>query len=437
MSFKLLQFFDTGGVTPSGDSVTASVSNYRHDALMAFTESTDLIEGFYQVWEMYLYKNNIRATVFTNQDVPLGNFDAPTSAGIEAGGAARHELYHRGDLGATQARLDSEITWFNSEFSRQPSALSYALNNNGHANLLSGVFAGRNSAYGNTGSNGDSYFGTGLGIPDTPVSAAWIDRGSTTRIWETTGNETASIAHVVAQLNLTKTNNGWHNNFMHARDPHTAADLGFTDRYLSAVNSAIGADFVWRTSYGEAVEYAFLRNSITGVTATLNGNTITVDVTKNTLTDFDLVSVPITVRVDISGTSIAGSELSTTGVGIRKIATDVFAVDIAKGNDGQPISTTLTVTGSPSYYDFSLPSIVSATVNGSNLDIVTSMPTKVATWITDRGNGEETCLIHERSNAFQTSHSVPLAAGDTARDIYVSAISQEDQSTLSTVYQFA
>ncbi len=418
------------------EQVSVSISNYRYGAIAAFVEDTDLlnIEGS-RVWELYLFKHNIKGTIFTTEEF----IDQTSATGIEAAGRARHELYFRTDNDNTLSGLNSEKVWFNGVFGRNPSALSYREGTTTASELLrDAVIAGRNSECLSTDgvSNGDSFYGTGLGIPDTAVSSDWISRGSTTRVWETTGNDAASIAYGITQLTLTKSNNGFHNNFMHAVDAFNGGKLTFINDWFSAVDTEIGSDFVWRTSYGEAVEYAYLRTIITSVDAVLSAGSLTITIQKDSYVNHDLISVPISVQIDTTGTSFEGKELQTDSLGIRKVSANVFVVDIEKGTNGGSVSAILTETLTPSYYDFTAPSITSATVNGSVLTVVTDKPTKISTWIADRGALEETALLHKRSNTLQTSHDITLDAGDTVKDIYIGAITSEEQSILSAAYAF-
>ena len=431
----MLFFANLGSSFINLTTVSAVVENHRYGAVASYTEDSDLIDDFYQVYEMYCYKNNIKSTIFTAQEF----INQSVSLDIESAGRLRHELYHRADLNPTAAGLNSEKIWFNNVFSRKPSVLSYRNGVHNHSDLLKDlVIAGRNSdAKLDRLSDGDSYFGIGLGLPNNvPVSSNWIDRANTTRIWETSGNDATSLAYCMSQLSKTINNNGWHNNFMHARDPHTAGKLDYTDWWLNAVNSQIGSNFVWRTSYGEAVEYAYFRSLITNVTAALSGNSISIVVKKSSYVNHDLISVPISVKIDTTGTTLEGKDFITNSVGIRKVSANIFVVDIAKGVNGGDITATLTETTTPSYYNFNLPAIVTATVNGDVLTVVTDIPTKVSTWIADRGALQKTALLNKRSNTLQTTHVITLNAGDTAKDIYISLLSKEEQSILSNAYQF-
>ena len=369
-------------------------------------------------------------------------------------------------------------TWYYNIFGVMPIGVSYRNGKTGCSQLLIPKFIfGRTSSYSYAGDSRTAYGlskinGEHLGLPDNFDfnRVAGLQESLSTRTWDaiyTAGlTETQSREYTTGEIAKAILHKGIALDFMHLHDAARAPEnLNFIDNIYGDWDAQIGENFVHRASFGELMAYKFLRDSIKRISGyEHNGKVIiTAEVGdpyksqqyEGMSTDLimALLRTPISFKIDISGTSLAGSEISSDCVGIRKISTNVYVVDVNLSNakDGF-MSVQLSATASPSYYDFSRPVISSCTNTGGILSITSNIPARLALFWTVRGGEPKTSRLLCRSNVLGTSHSINL--NDSAvrnyynngsdpktlneilsGDIYIGAITDRSQSTLSSVYQ--
>jgi hypothetical protein len=246
-------------------------------------------------------------------------------------------------------------------------------------------------------------------------------------------------------------NNGWYRHFVHWQNVGTPANF---DGYLSALVTTISTDFVRRCGFGEAAAYLRVRDAFVSGELTDNTTTMTLQVTialPTGLTDASLLIEPISIAIDLTGTSFDGSDIAASGtgfVGIREKSANNFAIDIDFSDGVLTKTITLTETVSPDYYDFTVPTVTVTNPSGNVIRVVTDIPTRVALFSTAAAAAiyaTGTRLIN-RSNTLATQHDFDLddpavrnyvqttvsAATLLAGDIYAGAISEVGQSNLST-----
>ncbi len=371
--------------------------------------------------------------------------------------------------------------WLYNLVGRYVSGFSYRNGEKGARELLVKHFlGGRNSSATYTGDSVSSY-GTSKIPPYTVLGngaipdARWraINRNGSTRTWDGWKSygltESGSLAYSKGEVGEAISTNGWYNDFIHWHNcyDNVPSYNEFLDTFYSQINSEISTSFVNRMSYGDIVSYRFLRDSIDRVSAfEENGSLYIVaqvkDLYKGTTHEgldqdiiYNLINVPISFELDLSGTGLTGLEITSNGAGIRKVSTDNFIVDANLSNYKEGvIAIKIDSTASPSYQDFDLPSIVSATESGGLLTITTDKESKLGLFWTTRGAEQKTSRILCRSNTLGASHIIDLNDSDVRNyydggsdpktvteilqgDIYIGVITEMKQSILSSAYQYA
>lgn len=206
----------------------------------------------------------------------------------------------------------------------------------------------RNSAENHSG-NSDTFYGSGLGNNTSGVQDVrqfFKSYPSSTRWWDSfthAGEERAYMdSYLKTEIEKTIVNKGWYRDFCHWHSMRSISSLLDLDEFLQLVNEAFGDSFVWTCSNGEALEYMFLREITEAVVAKRMSNgsvLVLIDVVdkwkgfvdlngvKNDL-DLSKLNVPLSVRVDLSGTELSGKSVKSDFGKIRSLGNDVYIVEV-------------------------------------------------------------------------------------------------------------
>lgn len=229
---------------------------------------------------------------------------------------------------------------------------------------------------------------------------------------------------------------GWYSDFNHW---HTSPDSELTDYYASQ-RAGIGSNDVVTLDVGTAIEYMLLRTMIRHISVFTNGSKmILVTETKDTESlPLNRINTALSVTVDTTGTVLEGKEIKAVGSrGIRKLSTDVYVVEVPYLHTDGFQTVTLEETTTPTYLNFAVPTIVSATKTGNIITVVTNVPTKIVLFSTSLGGALYTANVLKRDNALATTHAIDVTGIIFSnRDTYVGAITSEKQSVLSAKYNF-
>jgi hypothetical protein len=372
-------------------------------------------------------------------DISGGLFGRDSSLGLGSNGGV--EL---------STLIQYEQEWCEQFKSKRCVALSYAGGFSQGFEMRKGYYlVGRNSVNGS-----DTRYGTskqpgslplGLGTQDTSLEGL-MDCQLTIR------DVPLGAVFTTAQTRMTEAivNNGWYRHFVHWQNIGTPANM---DGYLAALVSTISSSFIHRCGFGEAAAYLRVRDAFVSGTLTDNTTSIELVVTialPSGLTDASLLIEPISMAIDLTGTSLDGDGIQASGtgfVGIRNKSSNNFAIDIDFSDGVLTKTITLTQTVSPDYYDFTVPTVSITNPSGNIIEVTTNIPTRVALFSTSAGAqiyATGTRLVN-RSNTLQTVHTFDLddasvrnyiqagvsAATLIAGDLYAGAISETGQSNLS------
>lgn len=190
--------------------------------------------------------------------------------------------------------------------------------------------------------------------------------------------------------------------------------------YLATVESLLSGHFVNRSGYGEIVEYHTLRDSVKRIDLyQLSSTKIRIAVRADRRNE--LINTPVTVILDLSGTSFAGKNFKPIGgcKGIRKISSNVFAVDVL-------YSGIIEVDTVGVYHDFQKPT-VTASIVGDNVEWSSDKPVGVVLYSVD-SNGFVSELF--RSSESLLSGKIPKGSATVLK---LGAVNKTGESVLVDV----
>ncbi|MCJ8153254.1 hypothetical protein MKJ01_05695 [Chryseobacterium sp. SSA4.19] len=219
------------------------------------------------------------------------------------------------------------------------------------------------------------------------------------------------------------TSSGWYQEFSHWANMKngtgwtgTKGDIrALYEDYLSHLSSLLNDHFVFKGGYDEIVGYHTNRDSVLRVDLYSISGGLKINLRRNRLPIDDLIICPITVIIDFTGTSFEGKNFkpSKNCIGIRKISTNVYAIDLTDNCEILEDSTGV-------YYDFTKPT-ATAVLSGNNLTITSNIMTKTVVYTVD-GNG----IVSEvsRDNEFVTSRHLTLSNTTNLKVGFVSAVGE-------------
>lgn len=400
---------------PVGD-VTAQVALNRYAAQMTYNQNTDTLGTNKFPSEFWAFKHNIAATAFvsfynTNRDTGM----------IQTGRVAPSVYYQTGKADKVLATQE-EKAFQQAEYGYTPYCFSYANGNTaGPENYLPDWIGGRNS---NSSIAGDSntMYGNGAGLPsDKTARTDYISRASAMRYRDFVNNlgggtQADADAYLEQELLKTKNNHGFFQDFTHW---HTAGTL-VRDMLAKTRDVLAGAD-VHYADYEEAIRYMWAREALQSVVVA----GYTVNLTWGSFELAEALTIPVSVRVDTTGTALAGKEIASSIGAVLKKSANVFVVEVPYNT----ASFTLSETASPAYVDLTAP-VVSWQENAGELVVTTSKPCKVVLWKVARGAAETAIVAPVRSNTLSLTHTFTVTSTDKAGDMYVGALTERKQSAV-------
>ncbi|WP_187260732.1 hypothetical protein [Pontibacter beigongshangensis] len=478
----------SGVVIPPGESslLAATVSKNRYGAAMTFNQNTDTLGTNRYPSEFWAWQHNIAATSFVSRYSGIDDamnasgrvekaiyfqtdrWYNPVSQAVElipdytatswtsAGAAAfanavvgqpkdtrypnhGQQLYDisNGAYGydavsgigdSNMQELSELVEAEKSQYNEEPFVFSYRNGRNDSPSVYLPYFLGGRNSFFST--SGDSYtaYGAGAGLPNNDTARLdYVDRASATRFadFETGvtplgipagGTYAESLVYLEQELLKTVDSNGFFQDFMHW---HTAGTK-VRDMYEKVAEVLAPYD-VHYAGYDEALRYLWAREMVQAVT--VSGNTVNL-----TWNSFDLpqaLTVPVSIRIDVSGTALAGKELQSSVGSILKKSANVFVVEVPYNTD----SFTLSETAIPAYVDLAAPTI-NYSVSGSTLTVTTNKPCRVVLWKHSRGGSDASMPAPTRSNTLGTTHNFAVTSTDLQGDLYIGAITERKQSAV-------
>ena len=213
---------------------------------------------------------------------------------------------------------------------------------------------------------------TDVGMNPRPVLIRYDIYGKNTQAPYANGLTWAGLqTKVNSYVSTVLAANGWYSNFVHWH--WQMAD--YPDSYHAMVKDAVGSADVFYGTANDIVDYYYVRESVTSVSAT--GSVITVNHTPDyPAKPYSNLRAPLWVRVDLTGTNLAGHDITlASGLRVRKISTNIFYVPVALDYSQSSSSVEVFVTDSPDYVNLT-PPVISRTGNSVTID----QPCKITVW---------------------------------------------------------
>ncbi len=159
----------------------------------------------------------------------------------------------------------------------------------------------------------------------------------------------------------------------------------------------------------------------------------------------DCFTIPASVKVDTTKTSLKGKELRATGASsIRKLKPNIFVVEVPFNKTTETLNVTLVPTDKPNYADESLPVVTSITKDAQNWTITTNLPVKLVVFSLPSGvdlsqiearSSADKVKVPLRQNTFTLSHKIPASlVSNPSLDYYIGIITEEKQSILKKLF---
>lgn len=345
-----------------------------------------------------------------------------------------------------------QLNWFRGAFGRQSSVASDR-NGQGGAYLMQILYflAVRSSgAYGYPTSpdNASTYYGPGYGhanaIMDGPLDRAKLSFFHCTSrsydAWSSDPSQKQAVNDWTTGLvTTTCQNKGWFRDFIHWHQLFLASILPAFQDYLLAVKAGAVGYHLHTCSNGEAIEYLFLREITQRVNATefvpgkVNIIVDVVDWFKGTLSSgipndiiLGSINTPLSVRVDLSNSSLAGKNVKASSGKMRNRGGDIYIVEVPFSKE-EGFSNVIIQEGSGGYFVETQP-VISKAIVGTNMTVTTDIPTKCVVFeVATGGNDFDSIISIPRSNELSTTHKFTIGNN---LDYRIGAISDYYQTSL-------
>lgn len=276
----------------------------------------------------------------------------------------------------------------------------------------------------------------------------FINYRSSTRCWDSagggSGNETTwlrEIGYAKEQIDLAISQNGIYTDFTHWHSVYITNTLPYFSLYYSEIGSYISGKNVWSAGYNEAFEYYFIRELIrenVGVGSFENEGKVYVtlevyDKYKDTYYDFvnrgvdiSLLKTPISIEVNLSGTSLSGKNIECkSATSVRSLGGDIYILNVPYLlNEEFYLIAEITESLQSDYYNDSTPVI---SINGNSIE--TDLPSKISIWRKPVNAEDWEIRNVSRNNNLLTERVYNFESGF---DYYIGAISQFRHSSLIT-----
>jgi hypothetical protein len=222
-----------------------------------------------------------------------------------------------------------------------------------------------------------------------------ISHPSSTRITDTmVGDDATKVSWIKDKIEtVTIPTNGWFNNFTHW---HTA-DLGLMELFYTALQETDSLNNCWFAGMSEASEYRWFLDMITGTTAGFIGSSCFVTVSINNVHNLPIshIITPISVELDLTGTSLDGKDIKSNKGGIVSLGSNKYIVEV------NATDLVIEVTeGVQEYYELVNPTLLSSNLVVNDLTITTDQNTVLTLFSDEIGTVIERKYNKDNSHVF-------------------------------------
>ncbi|MGJ1228853.1 hypothetical protein ACR78H_25215 [Sphingobacterium siyangense] len=310
----------------------------------------------------------------------------------------------------------------------------------------------RNSGAADLGASApaDTYYGEGYGSFSNlgrNFRSYFRSYTSSTRWWDSwntrvpvISKETAN-AYFISQIQACINQKGWFRDFCHWHSCRNNNTMPSILDFLTMMRTAVGNNFVWTCSNGEALEYLYARqlaNSVTGIEH--NGKVIiavdTLDLYKGSSANFfpldtplPTIHTPLSIEVDLSNTELAGKSVVANTGKMRSIGNNKYIVE-SRYTQREGFTTVEISEGQGGYYNESIP-IATKEIIGNTLKVTTDMPTNAVLYSVATGGYDYDSLPVSRSRKASFDHTFQINDG---KDYRIGIISEFGMATLLNVF---
>lgn len=242
---------------------------------------------------------------------------------------------------------------------------------------------------------------------------------------------TSAIGNAKNVMNQVINTNGWYNDFSHWHWAELYGDKNQFDQLMTEFKILLnGVNYV-SLGASEAIEYMWLRKQFKRGGLYQDGNELVLlsEVVNDNALPYSAIDSTLSVQVDLTGTVLEGKEI-TSNADILKVASNQFIVQVPYSKYDGFRTVRIKETSSPTYLNFSKPTIVSKQIVGSDLKVVTDRPTNVVVFTTPTDAELYQASLVSRSNIMNTNHTINIS-DITGKDVYIGAITKEKQSVLN------
>jgi len=342
--------------------------------------------------------------------------------------------------------VDKQVLETKNQIKKEPSAFSYR---NGRTEFKDFMYqkslGNRNSAVVYSGDS-DTFYGifggSDLGhrtVTTQPLREYFASYPSSDRFWDhyLSVGQTAANARLTSEIGKTITNNGWFRDFTHWHFAETADVLDIMDSALATMR--IAASTAHFCNNGEALEYMYLRQLAKRVIAKEKDQKVTVivdvvDFYKEVQDSNDLLettplkclNTPLTIKVDLTGTYLAGKSIKTSFGNPISLGSNQFLIEVPFNSEVEAFATVVISEAAADYVTLSQPS-VSKSISGTNVLISSGTKVKTVLFQAESGMELKDVTVISRGQEFNENHNITF---DPTKESWVGVISRTGKSNL-------
>lgn len=251
---------------------------------------------------------------------------------------------------------------------------------------------------------------------DFPSSSRWWDS------WNTRGfTKEESTTYYTTQLTKCIIENGWYKDFCHWHSARNNGTITSINEFLEIFNTTKGINFVWTCSMGEAFEYLFLRSMVDYVNVIeFNGKlSVVIEVLDefkdtfkrniNQTTPLDTINIPLSVKVDLTGTILEGRDITSSYGKIINKSDNIFILEIPF-NHKDGFGVIELNEGDNGYYDTNIPTATITTSSGK-LTVSANQPCKMVLFSVASGGNYYDGLPVQRIDEFKDINTFNITSG--------------------------
>lgn len=345
------------------------------------------------------------------------------------------------NLSETYEHTNQQVNYIASISGLTVTSGSYTNGAQGGWNVLIPKFYGmRNSVHTASGNVGNIKY-TGLSRQEM------MQEASTTRTWDAVNagqfaNQTDSLNYTATEISRAISSGGWFSDFMHWHTVYDTNDTAFFATFFDKINTTIGAGDVWRAGNNEVNEYYVLANSINKIGSYIHNNKAVIALRFNDLflgtntnginnaIDPTLITTPISIQVDVTGTYLAGKTLKSQQANtLRSMGSNIWIANVSPLNtfkNGYMIFILEEATDNLQLYNSSAPNITRV---GNN--VTTDQECKFVIWRKNVSSDDTTLQAVYRTTDWSDNLSFVF---DTVNYTYhIGAITRSRVSSLLSV----